>query len=83
MWFLGSIPLVLKRLKSRPGLSLLLVLTTALILGFTAGIPVFASAVSQRITQREVDKRQLTKGWPIYSVRISAAPTAAVPMGLR
>jgi putative ABC transport system permease protein len=83
MWFLGSIPLVLKRLKSRPGLSLLLVLTTALILGFTAGIPVFASAVSQRITQREVDKRQLTKGWPIFSVRISAAPSAAVPMGLR
>lgn len=83
MWFLGSIPLVLKRLKSRPGLSLLLVLTTALILGFTAGIPVFASAVSQRITQREVDKRQLTKGWPIFSVRISATASATVPMGLR
>lgn len=83
MWFLAAIPLVLKRLKSRPGLTLLLTLTTALILGFTAGIPVFASAVSQRVTQREVDKRQLTKGWPIFSVRISAAPTAAVPLGLR
>jgi putative ABC transport system permease protein len=83
MWFIGSVPLVLKRLLSRPLLSLLLVLTTALILGFTAGIPVFAGAVSRRITQREVDVRLLTRGWPIFSVRISATPGATVPMGVR
>jgi putative ABC transport system permease protein len=82
MQLVGLLPLAFKRLRSRPWLTLLLVLTTALIIGFTGSIPVFANAVSRKILQDEIDVRSHTKGWPIFSVRVSSKPDARTPMGV-
>ena len=82
MSFLGLFPLAFKRLRSRPWLALLLVLTTALVIGFTGSIPVFANAVSSKILQDEIDVRAHTRGWPIFSVRVSARPDARTPMSV-
>ncbi len=78
----GFIPLILRRLGNRPLLTTLLIFTTALGIAITAGIPVFAGAVSQVIMQEEIDTRRETKGWPVFSVRISAAPTERQPIGV-
>jgi putative ABC transport system permease protein len=78
---LGFLTIVLHRLRSRLLLSSLLILTTALAVAITAGIPVFAGAVSQTLMQEEMDARSETKGWPVFSVRISAMPTERQPLG--
>ena len=78
----GFVPLILRRLGNRPLLTTLLILTTALAVSITAGIPVFAGAVSQVIMQEEIDTRRDTKGWPVFSVRISATPTERQPIGI-
>jgi len=79
----GFLPLVWGRLRSRPLLSLLLIAAHALTIGFAASIPLFAAAISQRALQQEIDLRAHVKGWPIFSVRLSAQPTAASPMGVQ
>lgn len=76
------LPLALKRLRSRPFLFFLFVVTTALAIGFTASIPLLAGAISQRILQQEIDVRANTRGWPVFAVRISARPTSQTPMGV-
>ncbi len=78
----GYLPLALKRLRSRPLLFLLLVATTGLAIGFTGSIPLFAGAVSQRILQQEIDVRANTRGWPVFSVRVSAKPASQTPLGV-
>lgn len=82
MSFWGLLPFALKRLRSRPGFSAFIILTTALTIGFTESIPVFANAVSRQILQDEINVRSHTKGWPIFSVRVSAKPDAATPLGV-
>ena len=69
MKLLGFFPLAFNRLRSRLYLSFLIILTTALTLGVTVGIPVFAGAVSRRILQEEISARSRIRGWPIFSVR--------------
>ncbi len=76
----GFLPLVWGRLRSRPLLFLLLIAAHALTIGFAASIPLFAASISQRALQQEIDLRAHVKGWPIFSVRLSAQPTAEFPM---
>ena len=79
---LGFWQFAVKRLTSRPWLSVLLLLNTALSVGITLGIPVFSGAVSRRILQQEINARAQIRGWPLFSVRISAQPTERQPLGL-
>lgn len=74
--------LAFRRLASKPLLSLLLVLNVALSVGITVGIPVFSGAVSMRILQQEIDARSRIRGWPMFSVRVSARPTARAPLSI-
>jgi len=76
------VALALERLMSRPLLSLLLLATLSLIIGLAASIPVFSGAVSLRMMQEEIDRRSQIKGLPVFSVRLTAEPTAQRPMGL-
>jgi putative ABC transport system permease protein len=78
----GFLGLAFKRLTSRPLLSLMLVLTTALTAGFMMGIPVFAGAVSRRILQQEIGARAEIRGWPMFSVRVNAQPAERARMGV-
>ncbi|MGC9349282.1 MAG: hypothetical protein ACP5JG_14165, partial [Anaerolineae bacterium] len=69
-----------KRLISKPLLSVLLVLNTALAVGITIGVPIFAGGVSMRILQQEINVRSEIRGWPVFSVRINAEPNEHNPI---
>lgn len=69
-----------KRLTSKPLLSVLLVLNTALAVGITVGVPIFAGGVSMRILQQEINIRSQIRGWPVFSVRVNAQPNEDNPI---
>lgn len=79
---LGFLSLAFKRLMSKPLVSLLLLMNTALSVGITVGIPVFSGAVSRRILQQEINTRSQIRGWPMFSVRVNAQPTGRQPIGI-
>ena len=73
--------LALKRIKSRPGVTILLILTVTLTLGVVASIPLFSGAVSRRIMQEELAARTKRQQQPAMSLRFYAMGTTGQPIG--
>lgn len=76
MRFLAFLTLAGKRLKYRPGLTVLLILSYALTIGLVVCVPLFADAVSIQILQEEIERKTETQGCPPFAVRFYAMPNA-------
>jgi len=79
---LALLLLSLKRLRSRPGLTALLILSVALAAAIMVCIPVFANAVSRRMMAEELNARTGSSNRTAFSVRYYAWPTAARPLSI-
>lgn len=79
---LAFLSISFKRLRSRAGLTALLILGTALTVGIIVCVPVFAGAVSRRIMREEFSLRSKWWNRSTFSVRFSAMATPRRPMTL-
>ncbi|MCS7062272.1 MAG: hypothetical protein RMN25_14095, partial [Anaerolineae bacterium] len=77
------VQLAFKRLKSRPTITLLLILSIALNVGVLACIPMFSNAVSLRLMQEELRAISQRYNRPAFAVRVYAQPTRSRPMTLK
>jgi len=73
---LAFLSLAGKRLKHRPGLTSLLILSYALTIGLAVCVPVFADAISMQILQEEIEQKTKMQGCPPFAVRFYAMPDA-------
>lgn len=76
------ISVALKRLQSRLSLTLLLIISVALIVGLMVAVPVFSGAVSMRMMREEIAFRTKTLGRPTFSLRFYSMPNVERPMGI-
>jgi len=70
----GFVGIALKRIVSKPGLSLLLILSFSLTIGVMVCVPVFSDAVGKRMVQEEISLRAQAQNSPPFPVRFVAMP---------
>ena len=73
--------IAIKRMRSRIGLSLLMVMSIALATGLIVAGPLFSGAVSRSMMQEELAERTKWTHRPPLSVRFYAIPTEEHPLG--
>jgi putative ABC transport system permease protein len=82
MRFLAFLSLSLKRLRNKPGLTLLLVLAFALTIGLMVCVPVFDDAVSKQILQEEVNLKTKAENCPPFALHFYSMPKYGETMTL-
>ncbi len=70
----AMLSLAIKRLASRPGLTLLLILSAALTIGLVTCVPVFVDAISLQILQEEIARKMEAQHSPPFPVTVRAVP---------
>ena len=71
---LALLALAIKRLASRPGLTLLLILSATLTIGLVTCVPVFVDAISLQILQEEIARKMAAQHSPPFPVTVRAVP---------
>jgi len=77
---LSLVKIVLKRMQSRWGLTLLSVMGIALTIGLVVSIPLFAESVGFRILQKELARYAFGNANPLLAMRYYRVPSSPEPM---
>jgi putative ABC transport system permease protein len=72
----------LKRLWSRPLLTLLSIAGVTLAVGLVASIPIFSKAVSFVVLKEELNDISTRTGRPLFSMRVYVLPSARYPLSM-
>ena len=81
-WVLSVLRLACRRLRSRPGLTLLSLAGITLAVALAAGVPVFSQGVSYLVLREELDRMEHAAGRPACAVRFYYLPSEQRPLGV-